>query len=207
MDDLIKRCQHGDVDAFGILVERYGARAVRTAYLVTNHREMAEDVAQEAFVQCYRQIKRLRDPRMFQPWFYRILIRLSWRHMAKEKGQVSLEALADRDGKLLVDGHNLVEVVEAKLAQDVVRKAIGRLNAPLRITIILYYFNELSIKEIGHVLGCREGTIKSRLHNARKQLARELQQSGLEPSSPAKTDLDPQEGGQQPRKECGVNAI
>ncbi|TDA67456.1 MAG: RNA polymerase sigma factor [Clostridia bacterium] len=208
MDDLIKRCQQGDVDAFGILVERYGAKAIRTAYLITGRRDMAEDIAQEAFIQCYREIKQLRNPEMFQPWFYRILSRLSWRHTAKEKGQVSLEALADSDQKLLVDDPDLAAAVEAKLKQSAVQEAIGRLNAPLRTTIVLYYFNELSIKEIAQVLGCREGTIKSRLHNARKQLARELQQNGLEPSSQEEREyLGQQDGVQQPRKEWEANAI
>ncbi|BCV21026.1 RNA polymerase sigma factor [Moorella sp. Hama-1] len=183
MDDLIQRCQQGDVEAFSILVERNGAKAVRTAYLITGRRDMAEDIAQETFIQCYRDIKRLRKPEMFQAWFYRVLSRLSWRHTAKEKGKVSLESLADSDNKFLVNDTNLAEAVEAKLKKDIVQKAVGRLNTPLRTTIVLYYFNELSIKEIAHVLGCREGTVKSRLHNARKQLARELKQYGLEPSS------------------------
>ncbi len=184
MDDLIQRCQQGDVDAFSSLVERHGAKAVRTAYILTGRKDMAEDIAQEAFIHCYRKIKWLHNPAMFQAWFYRILTRLSWRHMAKEKGELSLESLADSSNKFLVNDTNLAEAVEAILQQNIVQKAIGRLNAPLRTTIVLYYFNELTIKEIAHVLSCREGTIKSRLHNARKQLASELKQYGLAPSSP-----------------------
>ncbi len=51
---LVKRCQQGDLDAFGILVEHYRVKAVRTAYLLTGRMDIAEDVAHEAFVQCYR---------------------------------------------------------------------------------------------------------------------------------------------------------
>jgi len=61
---LIKRCQQGDLEAFEILVERYSTKALRAAYLITCLKDIAEDVTQEAFIQCYRQINKLRRPEM-----------------------------------------------------------------------------------------------------------------------------------------------
>ncbi|OPY57823.1 MAG: RNA polymerase sigma factor [Pelotomaculum sp. PtaU1.Bin035] len=58
--ELVKRCQSGDVDAFELLIERFGAQAVRIAYLVTGRRDLAEDIAQEAFIQCIYSIKKLK---------------------------------------------------------------------------------------------------------------------------------------------------
>ncbi len=203
---LIKRCQQGDLDAFEILVEHYTAKAIRTAYLITGRRDIAEDIAQEAFVQCYRQIQSLRDPKTFPAWFYRILSRLSWRHASKEKGVLSLESLSDQDQRTLLSDDNVSSAMETKQKQELLHEALSRLSVPLRTTTILYYFNELSVKEIARVLGCREGTVKSRLHNARKRLAVELQRNDYTLSLTEKECRDEKNAKQQ-IKECETNAV
>lgn len=68
---LLKRIQGGGGQAFEVLVEQYSGKALRTAYLITGRKDIIEDAVQEAFVQCYRKIKGLRDPATFETWFYR----------------------------------------------------------------------------------------------------------------------------------------
>jgi len=72
---LLKRIQGGDGQAFEVLLEQYSGKALRTAYLITGRKDIIEDAVQEAFVQCYRKIKGLRDPATFETWFYRLLTR------------------------------------------------------------------------------------------------------------------------------------
>lgn len=55
--DIIQRCKEGDLDAFNILFEEYSVKAVRTVYLITGQKDIAEDIAQEAFIKCFNQIK------------------------------------------------------------------------------------------------------------------------------------------------------
>ncbi|HHP50501.1 MAG TPA: hypothetical protein ENM97_01110 [Moorella mulderi] len=83
---LVKRIQEGDWQAFEVLVEQYSGKALRTAYFITGSQGMAEDAVQEAFVQCYRKIKGLRDPASFEAWFSRLLTRICWRLPSREKG-------------------------------------------------------------------------------------------------------------------------
>lgn len=175
---LIKRIQGGDLQAFEVLVEQYSGKALRTAYLITGRKDIIEDAVQEAFVHNYRKIKSLRDPTTFEAWFYRILTRVCWRLAAREKGVVSLDSLSEGGQEFALHGDTTEDAFEAGETRWLVQQALSKLSPPLRTTVILRYYNDLSIKEIAKVLGCREGTVKSRLHNALGQLAGELERLG-----------------------------
>jgi len=170
--ELVKRCQLGDIEAFGMLIEKYTNKAVRTAYLATGQKDLAEDIAQEAFMQCFKTIKNLKNIEYFKTWFYRILIRTSWR-MATKARQHSQNVFTDINNleDTLPDTSNILEEVEKKQRYKAIYAAINEMDKIFREVIILYYFNEFSIKEIANILSCRDGTVKSRLHKARKLLA------------------------------------
>lgn len=178
--DLIRECKKGNLDAFSSLFEKYGRKAVRTVFLITGRSDIAEDIVQEAFIQCYLKIKKLRTPETFQAWFYRLLTRISWRYCSREKKHPRLENSDYPSRELFIDDFTLSEVIEAKEVKQLIGKALDKLSIPMKTTIILFYFNELSIREIAQVMGCFEGTAKSRLHNARKLLEKELQQKDFE---------------------------
>ncbi len=173
--NLVKRCQNGDKQAFEELYHLYSAQALKTAYLISGHRGVAEDIVQEAFIQCYKEIKQLKEPGAFYAWFYKVLLRCGWRMMAKYQNKNSLTVFLGNyeaaDGNFYVD-----DWVEAREVYDLVVKALRKLKAPLRAAVILYYYNNMTIAEIARVLGCVQGTVKSRLHNAKKALEKELRQ-------------------------------
>lgn len=172
---LVIRSQQGDVEAFSALVELYSARAFRTAYLISGSKDTAEDVLQEAFIQCYRRIHRLRSPESFGAWFYQLLTRLSWRLAARERRAVPVEDIgaagAVEPSNSTDDGAARLETEESK---ELIRAALKKLSVPLRTTVVLRYYNDLPLKEIARVLRCPEGTVKSRLSKALRQLACEL---------------------------------
>lgn len=64
--EIIKRCQQGEEAAFDALYKACATKALRTAYLLVGNRNIAEDIIQEAFLECYRDIKKLRNPQFFQ---------------------------------------------------------------------------------------------------------------------------------------------
>ncbi|HEY9062900.1 MAG TPA: RNA polymerase sigma factor [Pseudobacteroides sp.] len=189
---LVIKCQQGDMEAYEILFGSYFSKAVRYAFLITGRNDLAEDIVQEALIECYRDIKSLKNPDKFKPWFYRILVRTSWRVKAKEKDRVSIDDLnASEYMNLKVDrSENFDKIVEQREYSRLIKCALHKLSLPLRTTIVLYYYNDLSIKEIAQVLKCFQGTVKSRLHNGRKLLHKELVKEGY------------MYGG----KECGTNA-
>lgn len=170
--DLIRRCQTGDKYAFEELYHLSCHQAIKTAYLISGKRGLAEDIVQEAFVQCYKEIRQLKDPDAFNSWFYKILIRCGWRMLAKNK-VFSFESISTGDTVVDLD-FCLDDMVETREVYDQVQQAMNKLTLPLRTVVVLYYYNNMTIAEIANVLGCAQGTVKSRLHNARKLLEREL---------------------------------
>lgn len=170
--DLIKRCQSGEEEAYDSLYKVVYKKALWTAYLICRNTDKAEDIIQETFYECFRDIGKLRKTELFQAWFNRILIR-KCRKLTRNR--IPAESLDDDNKIELKDDVNVLDIVETNQLNLQVRKAIDRLRTPLRTTIILFYYNELSIKEISQVMNCFQGTVKSRLHYAKKILYRELE--------------------------------
>ena len=171
--DLIKRCQQGDEDSFEQLYKIYATKAFRTAYLFVNKRDIAEDILQETFLECYRDINRLHKPESFETWFYRILVRISWRLAAKERK--ALHENLDDCAEFLKDDQNIFESIETDTKTGMIREIINCLKDPIRTTIILYYYNDISIKGIAKIMNCLQGTVKSRLFNGRKIISKEIE--------------------------------
>ena len=171
MDELqvIRRCQSGDEAAFEAIYRQYAEVALRTAFLITHERSVAEDAVQETFVQVWRGIRGLRDVRAFRAWFYRILINRV-RRLGKRDTQVPtvpIETIADRP-----DAHTPQpeEQMERNERLRWVQTAIAQLPESQRQTLVLRYYSGLSEAETAVVLGIPVGTVKSRLYTARTRL-------------------------------------
>ena len=163
----IEKAKAGDKDSFRYLVEIYEKQAFATAFFLTHHFYTAQDVVQEAFVQCYFHLKELREPAQFRWWFYRILTRISWQKKYQDKKIYPVaEILEDKEStwqQYLKESHLTLE-------KDTLLFYMDQLEEKHRTVLILYYFNGFSVKEIARILGCMEGTIKSRLYYGRKRL-------------------------------------
>lgn len=168
---LVKAVQAGDQEAFYQLFQQYKNEAYKTACLITGNRSGAEDVVQEAFVQVFLKVKSLKQPEQFRSWFYKLLTRTAWR-------------MGKRDKKLL-PVEQIFEVMDEKGQYDQQQAwawlydEIKQLEPKQKTVIVLYYFNGFTVKEIAVILGCLEGTVKSRLHTARKNLQASLKDDHL----------------------------
>lgn len=171
--ELVMRLQKGDKSSFEELFNLYKDKAVRTAYLITNNKALADDIAQEAFILCYFKIATLKDPRRFKTWFFRMLTRLAWKMSSREKISVPVDNIfefADMQENNLVEG----EVLDKEKARTLM-EAVKHLGIKQKTTILLYYYNNFSVSEIAGIMGCFEGTVKSRLHAARKNLKKSIE--------------------------------
>lgn len=184
--ELIILIQKGDLTAFDKIFEKYKDKAVRTAYLITGNRSICEDIAQEAFIQCYRHIGELRNPDGFRAWFYRILTRVAWKDGKAAAQEVATDNIMEDANKINLD--NSLEQQLRSETNRILYSQIALLEPKLKTVVILYYFNDLSTKEVAKVVGCLEGTVKSRLHTARQKLRKRME------------SIDSQE------KECAKNA-
>lgn len=164
--DLLMACQQGDMSAYARLVYLYQDIALRTAYLMTNDRQAAEDIAQNAFLNALRSIHRFDVARPFRPWFLTILTneaRMFLRRQRRTVAEALDASLPDDDAPMLA---RLIEADERAR----IRAALADLDEPYRTAAVLYYYNDLSVDEVAQVTNCRPGTVKSRLFTARARL-------------------------------------
>ncbi len=160
------------VPDFDTLFETYQTEALRAAYLICGNRADAEDVVQETFLKCYQSLHQLQDPARAKAWLFRILTRTAWHVCAKHKKEMPVETLYDSQEPTVEDAS--ASLLRTDRAQSV-QKALAALDAKHRTTMILYYYNNMSVKEIARATGCFEGTVKSRLYHARQQLKTRLE--------------------------------
>jgi RNA polymerase sigma-70 factor (ECF subfamily) len=172
--EAIARLKRGDVGGLEALVRGHQVQAVRAAFLITRDRALAEDIVQAAFVRVYERIEQFDTERPFAPWFLRIVVNDAIKAATRRERHISLEispegriSLAD----LLADPNpGPADLVEAADIHRAVWKALGRLPPAQRAAIVLRYYLGLSEAEMAEELACPPGTVKWRLHTARKRL-------------------------------------
>ena len=171
--ELVRRARSGDREAYGMLIRRHQEVAFRTAYAVCGDAAEAEDATQEAFIKAHRALWRFRAGAPFRPWLLRIAANEA-RNRRRSAGRRS--ALALRAAAEPVAQVPLPEA--AALASDERRElaaALAQLGPEHREVIALRYLLDLSEAECAAALGCRPGTVKSRLSRALGRLRLELE--------------------------------
>lgn len=179
--ELLELIAQGDQAAMEVLVYRYHAEIYRYLYRNINREKLAEDLTQETFLRVIRALRQGKYPAQFRPWIYRIATNLL-RDMFKSAGyQRQVPASQEEVARLSEEGpkgraeSNLIDIVLKQELRKQVVEAIQALPGELRQVIIMRFYQELKIKDIAQALGMPEGTIKSRLHRAYRQLSDALQ--------------------------------
>lgn len=177
-EDLIKRIQEGDTEAFREIVERHHKRVYSITYGFFQDREKALDAVQEVFIKAFRSIGGFRFGSSFYTWLYRITINvcIDLQRRAKSAPFTLFSEIQDGEGAIVPerfknkdspDPHD--DLLKREL-RAVTNKAILSLSHEHRAVIILREIEGLSYKEIAKAMNCSEGTVMSRLHYAREKL-------------------------------------
>lgn len=160
---LAARAQTGDPEAYDELFRRHREAVARTVFLLLRDRSLAQDLAQEAFLVGWRDIRRLRSPEQFSAWVTGIAVNLCRQHWRAELRQRQrIRAAASAPGR--------TEQADADLGL-VVRRAVGNLPRPMREAVVLRFYGGFTEPEISMALRVPLGTVKSRLSRARRRLA------------------------------------
>lgn len=168
---LVRRMMDGERQAFDQLMEYYYPKVLRMAYLISASHADSEDIVQETFVLCWTNRKKIKEPEYFGNWLYKTLTREAWRFCRNKKREQPVEEVY---GEEEPETASVLEEVMMRSRDQELYKAIKSLPVRQRTAIVLYYFNQMSTKEIAGIMGCLEGTVKSRLYTARANLKQEL---------------------------------
>ncbi|MCD8155177.1 MAG: sigma-70 family RNA polymerase sigma factor [Clostridiales bacterium] len=162
---LVRRAMGGNCDAFGQLIHMHQEYLYRTAFLYVKNEDDALDIVQECILKAYESMGRLRRPEFFKTWLTRILINCAKLHLRRcsriSPGDVEERGAGERT--------SLEPAVSVEEKWDLFH-AIDRLPERYRSVVILKYFNDLKISEIASVLEIPEGSVKSYLYRAKKEL-------------------------------------
>jgi RNA polymerase sigma-70 factor, ECF subfamily len=166
----VSRLQAGDIGGLETLVGRYHTQAMQSAYLILRDRALAEDVAQTAFVNAYERIHTFDNTRPFRPWFMRTVVNLALK-VAAGKRDLSLDAHTEESGlDLPAHDQNVAAVLEAAETREEIVAALHKLSPDQRAAVVMRYFLDLSDADAARELDVPAGTIRRRLHDARKRL-------------------------------------
>lgn len=148
-------------------IEQYGKATYNFAYRLTGNDADASDLTQDAFIRVYRAWESFRPGTSFLSWIYRIVTNLHRDELRRRKGRYQ-EEIPD-DGGPAPSIEPIEEYVEGYLSEPV-SKALAELSQEQRRIVLLADVEECSYQEIGKIVGCSVGTVRSRLHRARGQL-------------------------------------
>jgi RNA polymerase sigma-70 factor (ECF subfamily) len=177
--ELLTRARAGDAQAFCRLTEPLQTRLLRQAAALSGDVSAAEDLVAETLVEAWKSLARYDESCRFSTWLYAILLHRhqKWRRRARSRpGALAWLPVFERDN--LVARQEKIPSPDPSPAEDAARNetsarlrdCIGRLPEKHRRIILLRFFEEATLPDMAHVLGCPVGTVKSRLHHALEKM-------------------------------------
>lgn len=162
MEQEVKLAKQGDREAFIRLMRQIEQGLYNTARAMVRKDEDIADALQETILKAYKSLDTLREPGFFKTWVYRILINECNSILKKRSRSITVETLPE-----MQDSSDNMASVELRMAVD-------KLEDQQRIVIILYYFQDMPLKQVADMLQISESAVKTRLYRARKTLMEEI---------------------------------
>ncbi|MBW3637525.1 MAG: sigma-70 family RNA polymerase sigma factor [Armatimonadetes bacterium] len=163
--DLLRRAQNGDREAVAVLLGRHREAVGRLCFQILRERERAEDAAQEILLRAFEKMPQFRGESEFSTWLYRVALnhcleikRTSTRRESLFGGEEEARSTADFSPRS-----------DTRMALET---ALDALPEPLQIVLVLRQWHDQSYEQIGAILNLPTGTVKSRLHQARREFCR-----------------------------------
>jgi RNA polymerase sigma-70 factor (ECF subfamily) len=175
----IERLRARDEHAFNQLVRQYERRVYGLLLRLIGRADEAEDLAQEVFVQVFKAIGAFRGEAKLSTWIFRIAVNLSKnrsKYLARRRAdsqdaigadEISLDGAGDRSLGAMAQPDELLSGIEL---EAIVERAIAALDPEFREVLVLRDLEDLSYEEIAEITGLADGTVKSRIHRARREL-------------------------------------
>jgi len=174
--ELIHRILSGEDEAFNVLVRKYQRRVHALIWRKIGDFHIAEEITQDAFLQVYKKLSTLKNPKLFDGWLYVIANRLCLNWTQRNRPAIrhqSIEATPIEEIEKSFYANYESERSEAETAEhrrEIVKNLLEKLPESERTVMTLHYLGEMSCKAIGEFLGVSPNTVKSRLQRARNRL-------------------------------------
>jgi RNA polymerase sigma-70 factor (ECF subfamily) len=168
---LIRRCVKGDVDAYGVFVDRYGTRIINVALMIVGDRHEAEDIAQEAFIRAFRGLAGFRGKSRFSSWLHQIALNLCRDHLKKRARGGGPVPMSEETLEGSADGRErLADPMLASELSDTMRREIAQLPYLYREALVLRHLQGMDYREVSAITGVAADTVRVRAYRARELL-------------------------------------
>ena len=176
LKDLVELSKEGDQQAIAQLYDRTSKRAYYLAKQLVKDEDQAQDIVQDAYVKVFTNLHLLEQVENFQGWLNTIVVNKSKDYLKKKKPMLFSQMVSEEDGGRELDFEDeggyfspdrRVDYTETK---RLIQGMIDRLPQEQRMAIVLFYLEEMPVKQIARVMECSEGTVKSRLNYGRKAI-------------------------------------
>jgi len=181
---LLDQARNGQEQAFTQLVNIHSEKTIALAWRLVGRRDVAEEIAQEAFLRFYRSLSSFRGESSVGTWLYRTVSRLAIDHLRREKLRRKLFFFRSYDQEQPDPLDSMADTSPSPQAQMLaaetgqhMQQVLQSLPAQQKAVFILRHMEEMSLKEIAATLGLKEGTVKSHLHRAVVQFRNEFRES------------------------------
>lgn len=164
MRRLVEQAMHGDEEAFDALIDRVGDRLHSVARRILRDTNLAQDATQEALLDAWRNLPRLRDPDRFEAWAYRLIVNACFAEARRERRHRGNLRLLTHDEPMIPDSESRIAV------QDQLDRAFRRLSVEHRTVVVLVHYLGQTPAEAAETMGTPVGTARSRLHYALQHL-------------------------------------
>ena len=185
---LVRSAQAGDREAFGRLVEQFEPTVQAIALRRLGNVGEAMELTQEVFLHVMRRIDQLREPERFAGWLRQVAVRMAINHVTRKPSPFTVETVVLEGAFESAD-----EPIEALITRERAQRlweALERLKPLDRETLLAFYIRDLSLLEMAEELDVPLGTIKRRLHTARKRLRTELESHAADDEWSERADYD-----------------
>ncbi len=168
---LIKNLKKNNQDAYKELINLHGDRLLKSLYLMTRDLGLAEDIVQETFIKVFKNINKFKGNSSLYTWIYRISQNIAKDILSSKKTSIVYEDIE-------AEPDMTEDIILRAIDRNLLKKELNNLGFIYRQVLILFYFEDLSIREISLVLDEKEGTIKSKLSRGRLLLKKALEEGG-----------------------------
>ena len=174
--EVVEACRRGDDDAFRVLFETHKDRVYSIALRYAGDSAAAMDISQDTFVKLLSSIQQFRGDASFESWLYRLVVNSCLDYHRRRRRFLPLldEALDTAIEKFRAPRESALHDLLRQEQEERVQQVVAQLPEDQRIVVVLRYTEGRSYEEIADLLGCRRGTVASRLNRAHKALERRL---------------------------------
>ena len=176
----IDRVLKGDTNAYAFLVEKYKGLVYSLALKMLNNREEAEEVSQDSFIKAYKNLAKFEGKSKFSTWLYKITYRSCLDAIKKNSATYNITDINEITINQIEETETVLDGIERDERSEIINECLLKLPEDERSVLWLFYFKELSLKEIIEVTSLSEANVKVKLHRARKHLLT-IVQKNVEP--------------------------